>query len=373
MDKTNNKDSINNMDSMIHIDLMDIMNIFNRAIKENASDIFIIAGRPLSYKIMGNIIAAGETPLTSFDTYEIINKIFKIANEKDINVLETVGDVDFSFSLSKLGRFRVSAYKQRNSYAAVIRVVFFELPDPEKLGIPNVVMNLYKKTKGLVLITGPAGSGKSTTLACIIDKINRERNCHIMTFEDPIEYIHSHKKSIVSQREISTDTNSYISSLRSSLRQAPDVMLIGEMRDLETIEIALTAAETGHLVLSTLHTTGAASTIDRIIDVFPHSQQQQVRIQLSMQLQAVISQHLIPSPVMGRAAAFEVMLSNNAVSNIIRESKSYQLNSIIYSSQSAGMVSMDASILELYNKGLITKENALLYSTDPDSLSKHLK
>lgn len=352
--------------------MMDIMNIFKIAVEKKASDIFIIAGRPLSYKILGDIVTFDEASLSSDDTYRIISEIFNIANEKDLKVLEDEGDVDFSFSLSRFGRFRVSAYKQRNSFAAVIRVVFFELPDPHKLGIPDIVMNLYKKTKGLVLITGPAGSGKSTTLACIIDKINKERNCHIMTFEDPIEFIHKHKKSIVSQREISTDTTGYNSSLRSALRQAPDVMLIGEMRDLETIEIALTAAETGHLVLSTLHTTGAANTIDRIIDVFPSNQQQQVRVQLSMQLQAVISQHLIPSSVIGRAAAFEVMLASNAVSNIIRESKVHQLNSIIYSSESMGMKSMDASILELYKNDLISKENALIYASEPDSLIKHL-
>jgi twitching motility protein PilT len=353
--------------------MMEIMDVFKRAIEKKASDIFIIAGRPVSFKILGDIVTFEDEILTADDTYKIIKDIFRIADEKDLSILETKGDVDFSFSLSGLGRFRVSAYKQRNSYAAVIRVVFFDLPDPEKLGIPEVVMNLYKKTKGLILITGPAGSGKSTTLACIIDKINMERNCHIMTFEDPIEFIHRHKKSIVSQREINTDTESYVSCLRSALRQAPDVLLIGEMRDLETIEIALTAAETGHLVLSTLHTTGAANTIDRIIDVFPSNQQQQVRIQLSMQLQAVISQHLIPSPVLGRVAAFEIMLTNNAVANLIRESKVHQLNSIIYSSEYMGMKAMDASILELYQKGLITRENALLYATEPDSLIKYLQ
>lgn len=351
---------------------MKIKEILSKAIEKNASDIFIIAGRPLSYKIMGEIISQNDVALLAEDTYEIIYDIFKIANKESIEELSEEGDVDFSFSLPKLGRFRVSAYKQRNSFAAVIRVVLFELPDSEKLGIPDVVMDLYKKTKGLVLVTGPAGSGKSTTLACMVDKINSERNCHIMTFEDPIEFIHKHKKSIVSQREISTDSKSYISSLRSSLRQAPDVILIGEMRDLETIEIALTAAETGHLVLSSLHTTGAANTIDRIIDVFPPNQQQQVKIQLSMQLQAVISQQLIPSSVCGRAAAFEVMLVNNAVSNLIRESKVHQLNSVIYSSEGKGMKTMDSSVIELYKKGMITKESALLHSIDPDSIIKQL-
>ncbi|MEA5094068.1 MULTISPECIES: type IV pilus twitching motility protein PilT [Sedimentibacter] len=351
---------------------MKTIDIFQLAIEKKASDIFIIAGRPLSFKIMGDIVSYDDIQLSADDTYGIIYDIFKVANQESLDELSTEGDVDFSFSLPKLGRFRVSAYKQRNSFAAVIRVVLFELPDPVKLGIPDVVMNLHSKTKGLILITGPAGSGKSTTLACLIDKINTERNCHIMTFEDPIEYIHKHKRSIVSQREISTDSKSYISSLRSSLRQAPDVMLIGEMRDLETIEIALTAAETGHLVLSTLHTTGAANTIDRIIDVFPSNQQQQVRIQLSMQLQAVISQHLIPSPVRGRAAAFEVMLATNAVSNLIRESKVHQLNSVIYSSEGKGMKSMDTSIYELYKNGIISKENAVLHSIDPDLMLKLL-
>ncbi len=351
---------------------MKITDIFITAIEKKASDIFIIAGRPLSYKIMGEIVSENSNPLTADETYLLVHDIFKIAKKDNINDLYNEGDVDFSFSLPKIGRFRVSAYMQRNSCAAVIRVVFFDLPDPEKLRIPDVVMNLYKKTKGLVLITGPAGSGKSTTLACIIDKINSQRNCHIMTFEDPIEYIHKHKKSIVSQREIYTDTKSYVSSLRSALRQAPDVMLIGEMRDLQTIEIALTAAETGHLVLSTLHTTGAANTIDRIIDVFPSSQQQQIRIQLSMQLQAVISQHLVPSIPHGRVAAFEVMLINTAVSNLIRDSKVHQLNSVIYSCENQGMQSMDTSILELYKNGLITKDNAMLYATDPDSMMKKL-
>ncbi|MGB4438968.1 MAG: PilT/PilU family type 4a pilus ATPase [Sedimentibacter sp.] len=351
---------------------MEIIDIFKNAIEEKASDIFIIAGKPLSYKLAGDIVSYNDTPLSAEDTYGIIYNIFKLANQDNLDELSTEGDADFSFSIPKLGRFRVSAYKQRNSFAAVIRVVFFELPDPDKLCIPDVVMNLYSKTKGLILITGPAGSGKSTTLACIIDKINSERNSHIMTFEDPIEFIHKHKKSIVSQREISTDSKSYISSLRSSLRQAPDVMLIGEMRDLETIEIALTAAETGHLVLSTLHTTGAANTIDRIIDVFPSNQQQQIRIQLSMQLQAVISQQLISSSVCGRAAAFEVMLVNNAVSNLIREAKVHQLNSVIHSAEGNGMKAMDTSIYELYKGGMITKENALLHSIDSDSMIKLL-
>lgn len=352
---------------------MDISNIFNYAVKEKASDIFIVAGRPLSFKIMGEIISNSDVSLTADETYSLILDIFKLAGKNDLDELFEKGDMDFSFSMPGLGRFRVSAYMQRNSCAVVIRVVFFELPDPKKLDIPDEVMTLCDKRKGLILITGPAGSGKSTTLACLIDKINSERNCHIMTFEDPIEFIHKHKKSIVSQREISTDAKSYITALRSSLRQAPDVLLIGEMRDLETIEIALTAAETGHLVLSTLHTTGAANTIDRIIDVFPANQQQQIRIQLSMQLKAVVSQHLIPSPQNGRVAAFEVMIVNNAISNLIRESKVHQLNSVIFSSENSGMKTMDSSILELYNNGLIKRDQAMMYAVDPDVMQKKMK
>lgn len=321
---------------------------------------------------MGEIISYNDIPLNVNDTYEIINDIFKIANKDKINILSAEGEIDFSFSISQLGRFRVSVYMQRNSWAAVIRVVFFDLPNPDELRIPNNVLELYKKQKGLVLVTGPAGSGKSTTLACIVDKINNERNCHIMTFEDPIEFIHKHKKSIVSQREISTDSKSYINSLRASLRQAPDVILIGEMRDLETIEIALTAAETGHLVLSSLHTMGAVNTIDRIIDVFPANQQQQVRIQLSMQLQAVVSQQLIQSPVQGRVAAFEIMHVDNAISNLIRNSKVHQLNSFIHAGESKGMKSMDSSIIELYNSNLISKENAILHSMDSELMKKKL-
>jgi twitching motility protein PilT len=349
---------------------MKIIDILKYGVASNASDIFIIAGRPLSYKITGKITSYNDIPLGAEDTCAIVSEILSMA-ARNLDELAKAGDMDFSFSLPQLGRFRVSAYKQRNSYAAVIRVVLFELPDPDKLGIPSIVMDLHNKTKGLVLVTGPAGIGKSTTLACIVDRINSERNCHIMTFEDPIEFIHKHKKSIVSQREIETDAISYVRSLRSSLRQAPDVMLIGEMRDLETIEIALTAAETGYLVLSTLHTSGAANTIDRIIDVFPPNQQQQIRIQLSMQLQAVVSQQLIPSDVCGRAAAFEVMVVNNAVSNLIRESKVHQLNSVIHSSNE--MLSMDESIIGLYNKGLITKENAVKYAFEPKTMLTKLK
>jgi len=266
----------------------------------------------------------------------------------------------------------VDAYTQRGSHAAAIRVLKFDKLDINKLRIPDTILNFRKKTKGLVLITGPTGSGKSTTLSCLIDLINKERACHILTLEDPIEYIHRHDKSIVDQREIGIDTRSYADGLRSALRQAPDVILIGEMRDFETISIALTAAETGHLVLSTLHTVGAAKTIDRIIDVFPPNQQQQVRIQLSTVLQGVISQQLIPSEKLGRVPAFEIMSMNHAIRNMIRDGKIPQIEAAIHSGKSVGMVSMDASLAELYDQSLITKDDALLHCINYDTIKRYL-
>ena len=256
--------------------------------------------------------------------------------------------------------------------AAAIRVLQFNEPDPVALGIPQTILDFSKRNRGLILVTGPAGSGKSTTLSVLIDLINKNRSCHILTLEDPIEYLHRHNKSIVDQREIGVDTKNYAQALRSSLRQAPDVILIGEMRDLETIAIALTAAETGHLVFSTLHTVGAAKTMDRIIDVFPPNQQEQVRIQLSTVLQAVVTQQLLPSPEKGRVAAFEIMIVNHAIRNLIRESKNMHIDAAIQTGRSSGMISMDASIADLCNKGLVTREDALTYCVNPDILMKYL-
>ncbi|MBP1577233.1 MAG: PilT/PilU family type 4a pilus ATPase, partial [Oscillospiraceae bacterium] len=237
---------------------------------------------------------------------------------------------------------------------------------------PDIILNLAERTKGMVLVTGPAGSGKSTTLACMIDHINQTRNAHVITLEDPIEYLHSHKKCIVSQREVHLDTDSYVSALRASLRQAPDVILLGEMRDHETISVAMTAAETGHLLLSTLHTVGAANSIDRIVDSFPPSQQQQIRVQLAQILQAVISQQLIPTEDGGVVPAFEIMVVNTAIRNMIRESKVHQIETVLYSSANDGMMTMDGSLLKLYQEGRISKKNALLYSLNPDVLARRL-
>jgi twitching motility protein PilT len=252
-------------------------------------------------------------------------------------------------------------------------VVNFELPDFNELHIPKSVIDVAEMKKGLVLVTGPAGSGKSTTLACIIDQINKTRNAHVVTLEDPIEYLHRHQKSIVTQREIVTDTEDYVSALRAALRQAPDVILLGELRDYETIRTAMTAAETGHLVISTLHTIGAANTVDRIIDAFPENQQNQIRIQLAMVLQAVISQQLIPTVDASTIPAFELMFLNNAIRNMIRERKNHQIDSVIASGQEEGMISMDSSLLNLFKAGTITKDTALTYSTNREFLEKRME
>lgn len=352
---------------------MDILQFLEEAVEKKSSDIYVIAGRPVTYKAQGHLQMFGEERLNPTATEAMVKDIYKLAGERDINLLMRGGDDDFSFALPGVSRFRVSAYKQRGSLAAVIRVVNFNLPDPTAIGIPQTVLDLSSRTKGLILVTGPAGSGKSTTLACLIDKINQIRSDHIITLEDPLEYLHRHNKSIVSQREISTDTESYVKALRAALRQSPDVILLGEMRDYETINVAMTAAETGHLVISTLHTVGAANTIDRIIDAFPSNQQHQIRIQLSMILQAVVSQQLVPTVDQKVAPAFEIMIANSAVRNMIRESKIHQIDTVIYSSAGEGMLAMDASLLEMYKKGMITDKSAIIYSTNSDVMAKKIK
>lgn len=289
------------------------------------------------------------------------------------NRLFQSGDDDFSFAVSGLSRYRVSAYIQRGSLAAVIRIITFELPDPAALSIPSSIIELGSLKKGLVLVTGPAGSGKSTTLACIIDAINQTQEKHIITLEDPLEFLHRHKKSIVSQREINSDTESYVVALRASLRQSPDVILLGEMRDFETISIAVTAAETGHLVLSTLHTPGAVNTIDRIIDVFPPNQQHQISVQLASVLQAVVSQQLIPgADGNSMEVAFELMNTTPAIRNMIRENKIHQIDGLIYSSSSDTMFSMDSSLLALYRQGKISQAEALAHASNPEMLKRKL-
>jgi twitching motility protein PilT len=347
------------------------IDFLKKATNNKASDIFIVAGLPLSYKVNGILQSEGEK-LIPDDTQQIIEDIYDLAHKKDINKFLRKGDDDFSFSISGFSRYRVSTYKQRGSLAAVIRVINFELPNPTDLGIPQSIIDMSEYNRGLVLVTGTAGSGKSTTLACIVDAINSSKAGHIITLEDPLEFLHRHKKSIVSQREISTDTDSYLVALRAALRQSPDVILLGEMRDFETIQTAMTAAETGHLVLSSLHTIGAANTIDRIIDVFEPNQQRQIAIQLSMVLQAVISQQLVPTTTGELIPAFEIMTLTPAIRNMIRDNKIPQIEGIVYSSAKPDMISMDNSLLQLYRTKRITKEVALEFATNPDMLKKKL-
>ena len=353
--------------------MINALDFLTQTIRMGASDLFIVAGRQLSCKKDGRIETIGEERLMPADTAQLIRDIYSLADGRDLSRLQTRGDDDFSFAVSGLSRFRVSAYMQRGSMAAVIRIVTFELPDPRALGIPEAVISLGSLPRGLVLVTGPAGSGKSTTLVCIIDAINQTQEKHIITMEDPLEYLHRHKKSIVSQREISSDTESYVTALRASLRQSPDVILLGEMRDFETISIAMTAAETGHLVLSTLHTPGAASTIDWIIDVFPPGQQRQIAVQLSTTLQAVVSQQLLQAADgSARTAAFELMTMTPAIRNMIRENKIPQIDGMIYSASSDTMFSMDTSLAALCRSGRITREEALSHASNPEMLKKKL-
>lgn len=351
---------------------MNALEFLTKTTQEGASDLFIVAGRPLSYKKNGKLIQADEERMMPDQCEAFVKEIYDLAGHRDISRFLACGDDDFSFAVQGLSRYRVSTYRQRGSLSAVIRVITFELPNPDALGIPESIIRLSDMKKGLVLVTGPAGSGKSTTLACIIDEINRTQEKHIITLEDPLEFLHRHKKSIVSQREISSDTESYLTALRASLRQSPDVILLGEMRDFETISVAMTAAETGHLVLSTLHTLGAANTIDRIIDVFPPNQQRQISVQLSSVLQAVVSQQLIPAKDETLVPAFELMTTTPAIRNMIRENKIHQIDGLIYSSSGKDMLSMDNSILALYKSGKISETEALSHASNPEMLKRKL-
>lgn len=347
--------------------------ILGRIIRESGSDIYILPGAPVKAKRQGVLESLSQERCSVEDCKALIGQIYALAGNRSMERLQQAGDDDFSFSMTAVGRFRCSAYRQRGSYGAVLRAVPFTIPAPDALQIPPAVMELFSLKHGMVLVTGPAGSGKSTTLACLIDRINRERTGHIITIEDPIEYLHAHRQCLISQREVSTDTQSFACALRAALRQAPDVILLGEMRDFETISTAMTAAETGHLLLSTLHTVGAAKTIDRIVDVFPANQQQQVRVQLSMVLQAVVSQQLIPGVHGELVPAFEVMKVDPAIASVIREGKVHQLDNMIYAGAASGMQTMDGDILRLYQAGRISRENALMYCVNPEILTRKMR
>lgn len=352
--------------------MMKMEELLRIAVEKGAADIFLIPGMPFSYQVGGKIISHDDEKIFPEEMERLIEEFYQMADHRDMTKVKLHGDDDFSMAVRGLSRFRANVFRQRGSLAAVIRVIRFELPDYTKLEIPESVMSVADLNKGFVLVTGPAGSGKTTTLACIVDRINKNKNVHVITLEDPIEYLHRHNKSVVTQREIVTDTDSYVTGLRAALRQAPNVILVGEMRDEETIRTAMTAAETGHLVISTLHTVGAANTIDRIIDSFPPNQQQQIRTQLAMVMQAVISQQLIPTVDGGLVPAFEIMFFNSAIRNLIREAKIHQLDNIIATSQEEGMITMDASLINLYRMGKISKEHAIAYSNNSELMVKKL-
>ncbi|MBQ7858641.1 MAG: PilT/PilU family type 4a pilus ATPase [Faecalibacterium sp.] len=347
------------------------MDYLKQAVEHQASDVFFVAGGPVCEKLEGHIRRMDEQRLAPQDTQQIIEGIYQAANRPMAQYLQQ-GDDDFSFSIPGLARFRVNVYRQRGSMASVIRIVSFDIPDWQTIGIPQQVMDLADTESGLILVTGTAGSGKSTTQACIIDRINRTRACHIVTLEDPIEYLHRHQKSLVSQREIAIDTQDYLSALRACVRQAPDVILLGEMRDPETMHTAMTAAETGHLVIATLHTKGTVNAIDRVIDIFPASQQAQIRVQLSMVLRTVVSQQLLPDLHGGMIPACEIMQMNSAIRSMIRDNKNHQIDNAILSGANEGMIAMDQAILRLYQTGKITKETALHYAENPEKLRRSL-
>jgi len=339
-----------------------IENLLEEVVKKDASDLHLTVGNEPTLRIDGRLVKVdGYQPLTE---KEVETLIFSIVDDVQKDILVKDKEVDFSFAFGDIARFRANAFHQKGNLGLALRLIPTKIRTIEELGLPTIVDKFTEIPRGLVLVTGPTGSGKSTTLAAMIDKINTEKPVHIITIEDPIEYTHVHKKSIIDQREVHYDTRSFSAALRSALREDPDVVLIGEMRDLETISAAITIAETGHLVLATLHTNNAAQSIDRMIDVFPPYQQQQIRVQLSNILQGVVSQRLIAEIGGGRVAAAEIMVTTPAVRNIVREGKTHQLDAVIQTSADQGMVSMDKALVNLVKAGRITAEEAVSYAID---------
>ncbi len=344
----------------------DLLKLMDETIERGASDLHIAVGIPPMIRVNGKLEYLSNEVYSVEDTQNITKAIM---SEEQFKTLNEKGEVDYSYSNVGKGRFRINAYKQRGSYSIACRLVKFQVPSLEELHLPEVTRKFAKFNKGLVLVTGSSGSGKTTTIASLVDIINHERNSHIITLEDPIEYLHRHDKSMVNQREIGNDTADYTSGLRAALRQDPDIIVIGDIHDLETLSLALVAAETGLLVISSMHTVGAAKTIERIIDMFPPHQQQQARVQLSTVLRGIISQQLIPSQDdEGRIPAVEVMLSNLAIQNLIRESKIDQINTAIQMNGKEGMTTMDAYLVDLLNRGKISKDHTMFYSMDQENM-----
>ena len=349
---------------------MTINELLTTATKLGASDVHVSVGIPPRCRINGELVTIGEDKIMPADAKALVEQMIP---GRLVERFNQEGEVDFSYAIRNVGRFRVNIFRQRGTMSFVIRLVNTTIPAPEQLGLSREVVELTAKKRGLVLVTGPTGSGKSTTLASLINIINQKYKKHIITLEDPIEYLHTHAKSVVNQREIGIDTQSYAAALRAALREDPDVILVGEMRDLDTIATAVTAAETGHLVFSTLHTIGAVATIDRIIDVFPTHQQAQIKLQLATLLEAIISQQLLPTEDRkGRVAAFEIMFANSAIRNLIREGKSHQITSIIQTSKQSGMITMDDALYELQHSRKISKEDALEFAQDRNALARRL-
>ena len=348
--------------------MQSLAELLELTVKEGASDLHLTVGISPIIKVNGKLVRLEHEILRPEDTEAYAREILQDAYEK----YDAIGEYDTSYSIHGKGRFRVNIYKQRNSTALAIRVISLDMPTIDSLGYPETLKDICNLKRGLVLVTGPTGSGKSTTLAALINEINSNRESHIITIEDPIEFLHKHNKSIVNQREIGKDTLSYERALKAALREDPDVILIGEMRDLETISTAITAAETGHLVFSTLHTIGAAKTIDRIVDVFPPHQQEQIKIQLASVLQTIISQQLVETVDGDRTAALEIMVATPAIKNLIREGKTHQIESSIQTGSKYGMRTMDMELANLYREGIITQETAMNSAIDREILSRLL-
>jgi twitching motility protein PilT len=349
----------------VHID-----DLARETVERNGSDLHLSVGLPPVFRVDGSLTRAAYAPLSPTDTQRLV---YDILTNEQIQWFEKTRELDFSYGVKDVGRFRVNVYRQRGSVGAAMRVIPNQVPTFEQLRLPSVIRDLARKHSGLVLVTGPTGSGKSTTIASMVDMINGEREAHIMTIEDPIEYLHRHKRCMINQRELNADTDSFENALRAVLREDPDVILVGEMRDLETISAALTLAETGHLVLGTLHTRNAPQTIERVVDVFPPHQQDQIKVQLSNTIEGIVAQQLIPAVGGGRMAVIEVLVATSAIRNLIREGKCFQIYSAIETGAQYGMQAMDKMLAEAHRSGMISFQDALTRAVDPENFQRFLQ